>query len=153
MNHSGKVSRATSLLIAAMVAVLTLAVVVPGLRAAVTVASAATFTYNLAAGASSAPFFPAADRPVLVMGIQDTVGTRGVGFVTLLRVAGSFLEWTGLESTAGSAITQGFSSTPGTHIVFLDFSHKVDIRVNSADSFVVHNANTAAQTGNVTLIW
>lgn len=41
----------------------------------------------------------------------------------------------------------------GTHNVYLDTSHLVDIRVNSPDAFIVHNANTIAQTGVVTLIW
>jgi hypothetical protein len=71
----------------------------------------------------------------------------------MLHVPASFLEWTGLESTAGSAITQGFSGVAGTHILFLDFSHTVDLQVSTTDAFVIHNGNGAASDGNVTLIW
>jgi hypothetical protein len=114
---------------------------------------AMVISYSLANGASSSPITPPADQPVLIMGIQDQGGFRGVGQVTLLRVAGQFLEWVGLESTAGAAITQGFSSTPGTHILYLDFGHSVDLRVNDTDSFVVHNASGGLASGTVTLIW
>jgi hypothetical protein len=87
------------------------------------------------------------------MGQQNALGFRGVGQVTLLWVPGSFLEWVGLESPSGAAITSGYSSSPGTHIVFLDFAHQVDIQVNSADTFVVHNGSPQAQYGSVTLLW
>jgi len=70
-----------------------------------------------------------------------------------LRVPSSFLEWTGIESPAAAAITSGFSGTKGTHIVYLDFSHLVDIQVDTTDAFIIHNANTITQTGVVTLIW
>jgi hypothetical protein len=140
---------------AATVAVVTLAVLVPATHAVVLGPNAASFSYSLASGADSAPFTPVSDRAVLVMGTQTAVGNRGVGFVTLLHpsVAPLFLEWTGLESTAGSAIAQGFSGIAGTHIVFLDFAHQVDIRVASPNTFLVHNKGAGTQTGNVTIIW
>jgi hypothetical protein len=87
------------------------------------------------------------------MGTQTNSGFRGVGMVTLLRIPSSFLEWVGLESTAGAAITQGFNGAAGAHILFLDFSHTVDIRVNSPDTFVIHNGNGSPAAGNVTMIW
>jgi len=124
------------------------------------IANAANIPYNLAAGAVSADISVTADRPVLAMGICTTVGVRGVGHVTLLRtgVAPFFIEWTGLESTAGSAITQGFSDTTGTHIVYLDFAHQVELEiVGSAGAtptrMRVSNAAGGARTGHVTLIW
>jgi hypothetical protein len=110
-------------------------------------------SYSLAPGATSAPITPPAGQAVLVMGVQNVFNFRGVGQVTMLREAGELLEWTGLESTAGSSITQGFSSTSGTHILYLDFAHEVDLQVSNADSFMVHNASTALRTGVVTLIW
>jgi hypothetical protein len=110
-------------------------------------------TYNLAAGANSAAVTPASSTPVLVMGVQNNLGYRGVGEVTLLRVPSSFLEWTGIESPSGAAITSGFSGSAGTHIVYLDYGPFVDIRVNTTDSFVIHNANTIAMSGHVTLVW
>jgi hypothetical protein len=121
----------------------------------ITTPNSATFSYNLAPGGISTGFTPVFGRPVLVMGVNTTIGNRGVGQVALLRsgIAPTFLEWTGLESPAASAITSGFSSILGTHIVFLDFAHTVDIEVNTPDSFRIHNSNAAAQAGNVTLIW
>ena len=113
-----------------------------------------TITYSLAPGASSAPITPAAGQAVLVMGVQTQFGFWGVGQVTMLRVASSFLAWTGLESPGGSSIAQGISKTPGTHILFLDDTHQVDLQVsNGGDSFVVHNASASQAAGSVTLIW
>lgn len=152
MQDYKRARRFGSLVLATVAAILTLSVVVHATQV-ITTPNAAFISYNLAAGATSAPITPVANQSVLVMGTQTTVGVRGVGFVTMLHIPSSFLEWTGLESTAGSAITQGFSPAAGTHIVFLDFAHQVDIQVHTADTFVVHNGATAARTGNVTLIW
>ena len=153
MNDQTRFSRAISLFAAAVVAVVTLAVLVPATHAVALGPNAAAFTYSLAAGASSAPFTPIADKPIMITGIQDALGYRGVGFVSMLHVNGSFLEWTGIESPASAALTSGFSGTAGTHIVYLDYSHLVDLKVNSPDTFVVHNANTITMTGSVTLVW
>ena len=57
-------------------------------------------------------------------------------------------------TTPNAAITQGASSTAGTHIVYIDFSHTVDIRVASADTILIHNgADSGTRAVNVTLIW
>src|ERR1700691_799626 len=145
-------SRAGTLLLTGFVAVLALPV---GVHAAqpITTPNAAEVKYSLAAGANSAAVTPAASTPVLVMGVQNDLGYRGVGQVTMLHVPSSFLEWTGIESPASAAITSGFSGTAGTHIVYLDYSHLVDIQVASTDTFIIHNANTIAMAGVVTLIW
>jgi hypothetical protein len=121
-----------------------------------TVASAQQVTYKLAAGSVSAPIkIPVTNSPVFVMGVQTNQGTRGVGEVTILRISGpgGFLEWTGLDSTAGSAITQGFSGFPGTKIVFIDFDHCVIIEVHNADNIQVHNSCNFPVAGKVKLIW
>lgn len=154
MEHHKKVPRIVSLVLASVVAILTMSVVVNATQT-ISMPNAAIVGYNLAPSADSAAITPTAARPVLVMGVNTTIGNRGVGFVTLLRsgVAPLFLEWTGLDSTAGSAITQGFSAVAGTKIVFLDFSHTVSVQVNTADTFRIHNGSAAAQTGNVSLIW
>jgi hypothetical protein len=149
---SQNLSRSVGLFAAAAVASAMLAVTATAGPVALA-PTKASLTYNLASGATSAAVTPVTNKPVLVMGTQNSLGFRGVGFVTLLHVPAAFLEWTGLESTSGSAITQGFSGTAGTHIVFLDFSHLVDIQVNTADTFVVHNASSGTRTGVVTLIW
>jgi hypothetical protein len=148
-----RLSRVGTLLLTGLVAVLTLTV---ALHAAQTISmpNAAGIKYSLAPGTTSAAFTPAENTPVLVMGVQNSLGYRGVGQVALLHVPSSFLEWTGIESPASAAITSGFSSTAGTHIVYLDYSHLVDIEVASADTFVIHNANTSVtMNGVVTLIW
>jgi len=109
--------------------------------------------YSLAPGANSATITPVANRPVLVMGVCTSLGVRGVGQVTLLHIPSSFLEWTGLESPFGASITNGYSGTAGTHIVYIDYSHQVDIQVASSDTIRVHNGSGALRTGNVTLVW
>jgi len=139
-------------LVIGIVTTLTFAVVAQAIQT-ITLPSAALITYDLAPGTNSAPITPDINTPVFVMGTQNNLGFRGVGQVTLLRVPGSFLEWVGLDSTAGAAITQGFSSAAGTRIVSLDFSHCVNLRVNSADTFVVNNACGVQASGKVKLIW
>jgi hypothetical protein len=146
-----KISRLLIPVIAVLVVTLTGTVALESSQVIVT-PNAATIGYNLGPGGNSAPVVPVASQPVLVMGVQNNVGFRGVGQVTLLRVPSSFLEWVGLNSTAGAGITQGFSATPGTNIVFLDFAHQVAIQVNSADSFRIHNGSTGIRSGIVTLI-
>jgi hypothetical protein len=148
-----KLTRPARLLAAGIVCMLTLAVVAQA-TVTITVPNAATFNYALAAGGVTGAFtIPATFQPVFVMGTQNELGFRGVGQVTMLRVPGSFLEWVGLESTAGAAITQGFSGAVGTHIVFLDFSHQVDIQVASADAIRVRNSSTGFRSGVIRLIW
>jgi hypothetical protein len=145
-------SRLSTLLLAGVVAIVALNVAVHATQT-ITTPNALKVAYNLAPGASSATVNPAENVPVLVMGVQNDLGYRGVGQVTLLHVPSSFLEWTGIESPAAAAITSGFSGTAGTHIVYLDYSHLVDIQVASTDTFLIHNANTISMAGVVTLIW
>jgi len=152
MTRYDKLPRPVTLLVAAMIGALALAVTVHVSAVGVT-PNAAIVSYNLAAGANSAPITPAASQATYVMGVCNTLGFRGVGSVTMLRVPANFLEWEGIESPSGSAITSGFSGSAGTHIVYLDFSHQVDIRVNTADTFVIHNGAGSTRTGNVTLIF
>lgn len=149
-----KLPRPIVLSLAAVVTALTFAVVANATQT-ITTPNAATFSYNLAAGANSAPFIPVFGRAVLVMGVNTTIGDRGVGQVTLLRsgIAPTFIEWTGLESPAAAAITSGFSGVAGTHIVYINFGHTVDVEVNTPDSIRVHNGSGVLQSGNVTLIW
>jgi hypothetical protein len=148
------IPRVAQLLLTGVVATLTFVIVAQAVQT-ITVPNEASVSYALAAGANSGAIAPTSGVPVLVMGVQTTVGNRGVGHVTLLHpaVAPFFIEWVGLESTAGAAITQGFSAVVGTHIVYIDFAHTVDIEVNSADTIRIHNGNGAAMTGVVRLIW
>jgi hypothetical protein len=145
-------SRPFALLSAAVIATLTLATVA---KAAQTISTpnAAFLSYNLPPGAISTAIVPAANQAVLVMGTCTSAGFRGVGQVTMLRTPATFLEWVGLDSPAGAAITQGFSGTAGTKILFLDLAHQVSIEVHTTDSFRVHNLSAGSRAGNVTLIW
>jgi hypothetical protein len=116
------------------------------------------FTYDLAPGQTSRVYTLPANKSVTVTGNCLTHNYRGVASATLLQVTEpdgtpSFIEWVGLESHAGSVITQGFSGVAGTHILYLDWSHQVDIRVNSANTFVIHNASGGQRTGKVTLTY
>ena len=75
--------------------------------------------------------------------------------MSLLHIPSVGMTWVGLESTNNAAITQGLSGTVGTHIVYIDFGHLVDIQVASADTILVHNsaASQATLAVNVTLVW
>jgi len=145
-------SKLAPLILAALVGTLTVAVAVQTTQV-ITTPNATFISYNLAADANSGAITPAENQAVLVMGVQTTIGYRGVGNVTLLHVPSSFLEWVGLESPSKATITSGFSGTAGTHIVYLDYSQEVDIQVNSTDTFRIHNGSSAQRTGNVTMIW
>ena len=124
----------------------------------ITVPQEKNITYNLAAGAISPLITLPANQAVFLMGVNRTIGYRGVGQVTLLKIpstdpSGGFIEWVGLESTFGAAITDGFSSVPGTHILFIDYDHQVAIEVGSPDTIRIHNASTIQHTGHVKLIY
>lgn len=112
--------------------------------------------FNLAAGAVSASIGIPASRPVFVMGVTNTFSERSVGQATLLRAPGALIMWTGLESVAyfaNSSITSGYSSATGGHIVFLDYSHLVDIEVSGPDAIRIHNSAGDARNGTVTFVW
>jgi hypothetical protein len=157
MKEKSRIRRYAILSLAFVVAALTFAIVGKAAQT-VTVPNAANITYNLAAGAYSGPITPVANQAVLMIGSQTTPGYRGVASATLLHApcCPNFIEWVGLESPSinGSAITQGFSATAGTHILYLDYSDYVDVQVASADTIRIHNANPYySMTGNLELIW
>jgi hypothetical protein len=147
-----KFSRPGVILLATVVAIIT-SIVVANATQTITTPNAAFFSYTLAPGANSAAITPANERAALVMGWLTQ--TYGVGQVTLHHVPGTpgAISWVGLESTYPAAITQGFTSTAGTHIVYINLGHDVEIQMASGDTIRVHNGSTATTTGNVTLIW
>jgi hypothetical protein len=152
MNFWNRFSHLRNLLVAVVVALLTLAITAQAVQT-ITTANASIIGYNLAAGAFGPAITPVANQSVFVQCNQILAGFRGVGHVSLLRIPATFLEWVGLESPAGAAITSGFSAVNGTHIVYCDFSHTVDIEVNTADTFRIHNSHASAAAGNITLMW
>jgi hypothetical protein len=79
--------------------------------------------------------------------------TSGVGQVSLQHIPSGGMHWVGLEMGNPAAITQGATSAPLTHIVYIESSHLVDIEVASADTILIHNHNTVALAGNLTLVW
>ena len=130
----------------------------PGAPAPVPSPTRVSFAYDLAPGATSAPITVPANIPVSLMGIQTVSGFRGVGQASLLSIpgAGGFIEWVGLHSTASAAITQGFSGTAGTPILFIDWSHCVAVEVAGtpgSSQIQVHNTCPAQRTGLVTLTY
>ena len=145
-----KFSRPAVILLATVVAVIT-SIVVANATQAITTPNAAFISYSLAAGANSAPITPATNKSVLVMGCS-TVGA-GVDQVSLVHIPSTYMVWVGLESYNNATITQGVGNVAGTHIVYLDQAHTVDIQVASADTIRVHNGSAVTKAGNVTLIW
>ena len=119
----------------------------------ITTPNAAFISYSLAGGAYSAPITPATNRAVLVMGCNTTSGLPGVGQVSLYHIPSLGMIWVGLESYQNAAITNGASGIAGTHIVYIQSGHNVDIQVASKDTIQVHNGLSGTVAGNVTLIW
>ena len=138
---------------ATVVAIIT-SMVVANATQTITTPNAAFISYNLAPSASSAPITPASNRSVLLMGCCLTGPYQGSAEVHLVHFPSIYIEWFGLETTTTATVTSGFSNTAGTHIVWLDTQHVVDIQAASADTILIHNFQVAdAVTGNVTLIW
>ena len=152
MSYLRSLARPASIMLAALLVILT-AMSVQRAAAVTAAPNAALITYNLAASTNSAAITPASNTSVLVMGTNTTSGYRGIGYVTMLHVPSSFLEWSGINSTSNGTITDGFSGVAGTKIVQIDWVGNVNLEVNNTDSFVVSNAATFANTGSVTMVW
>ncbi len=87
--------------------------------------------------------------------MQNAVGFRGVGQVTLLRTTTppAFLEWVGVD-IATSAVTSGFSSSAGTHIIYCDYTGKtVDMQVRGTSAIQIVNTGAVKATGVITFSW
>ena len=110
-------------------------------------------TFDLAPGAVSPPITIPDNIPVQLMGVTNTFNFRGVGQASLLSIpgAGGFIEWVGLHSTSGAAITQGFSGVAGTNILFIDYDHQVRVEVASPTQIQIRNAAAAQRTGVITI--
>lgn len=150
------VFRPLQMLLAAMVAVVTLTILAHAAETAATANRAAT-TYKITPGESSGNITPAVNMPVMILADQTgtVCGCDDVGS-TLMTVVHSTVDgelvWNGFESNGGG-LTTGFSPTAGTHIVYVDWSHVVDLEVTNATSFHVYNAGSETANGTVTLIW
>jgi hypothetical protein len=113
------------------------------------------FDVSIPAGGTSNPIIvPAVNTPVSLTCVQNTEGFRGVGQATLLRVnPASFLEWVGMDVANGGTPSTGFSASPGTHIIYCDFSKEVDLQVASATQIQLKNTNSIAQTVVITWVY
>ena len=149
-----KFSRPGVILLATVVAIIT-SVVVANATQTFATPNAAYISYSLASGVNSAPITPAPSKSVLVMGCCTTSNDEAVGQVCMLHIPSNYIEWVGVESYNGSpsTITSGLSFVATAHIVWIDYAHKVDIQVASADTIRVHNADSSTKAGNVTLVW
>ena len=137
-------------------ATLTLAITAHAVQT-ITTANASQISYNVPINAFSGAITPVANLPVRVACTQTTVNYRGVAHATVLRIVGSFVEWVGLESpsAAVSTVTSGYSGVTGTHVLYCDYSHTVDLEVLAPDTLRIHNggALVSPAVGTVTLIW
>ena len=101
----------------------------------------------LAAGATTAPIaVPGLQSPTSLTCTAAVPGDSGVGQATLLRlVPTSFIQWVGMDQAsnmgATAKISQGFSATRGTHIIFCDFSGEVDVQIFNGNEIQVKNSN------------
>ena len=148
-----KLSYTATLLVAAVVATLTFAVAAHAVQTIIA-PNAAVISYSLTTGGNTAAITPVANKPVFVMGDQTVAGDVGSSDMTVVNSnpGDGELVWSGLESDGGG-VTAGFSPVAGTHIIFIDFAHQVDLEVANATSFKVHNGAGSTRTGGVTLIW
>jgi len=140
------------MVLAAIVAIVTSAVVANATQT-ITTPNAAFISYNLNPGADTSPITPATNRSVLVMGCctSSTSGVVGVGQVNLLHTPIVGMTWV---AHGMDGFSEGIGiSTMEAHITYIDNFHQVDIRVESADTILVHNGASTARAGNVTLIW
>lgn len=152
-------SRRSSAALAVLVAVVTLAVVGNAVQT-VTMPNVSATTYSLAPGANSANItIPVTDSPVEIGANCTIVGRRGIAHVTLHRtgVAPLFLQWVGLSSPAGPTVVgDWWPGGTSPHIVWLDFSHQVELRAVSASQIDVRSlipAGGPTATGSVKMIW
>jgi hypothetical protein len=149
--------RPAQFVLAAIVAITTLVVVAHAAESLAT-AQKMSIAYKLAPGANSGAIKPVANTPVLILADQTGVACDcdDVGS-SLMTVVNSTVDrelvWNGFESNNGG-LTSGFSPVAGTHIMYIDFGHVVDLEVSNATSFHVHNASTSeTYNGTVTLVW
>ena len=143
-----KSSRWAAILLAAVVAIITSAVVANATQT-ITTPNAAFFSYSLLPGADLGPITPASSRSVLILGCSTT--NQAVAQVTLQRMPGFGLVWVGLEQNG--AVTRGLSAQAGTHIVSIGSSNEVNIVTASIDTIIVHNSQNRTMAGNLTFIW
>jgi len=152
-------SRLPGLVLAAIIAVTTLAIVGNAVQT-VTMPNISTTLYNLPPGTNSPDItVPILDSPVQVMAGCVTVFRRGLAQVTMQRtsVAPLFIQWLGLGSSgAPVVVSDWWPGGANPHIAWVDFASQVELRAVSASAFDVRSLIPAAgpvATGRVIMIW
>jgi hypothetical protein len=112
-------------------------------------------SYNLAAGAVSAPITVPANRPVQLVGVSLTTGDPGVGQTSLLVTPAGLTMCVGLHSyPESSSVASGYNLVgSGVTIVYIDYNDNVFVETAGAGAVRVHNFGPNAQTGSVSLMW
>jgi len=113
-----------------------------------------TLTVTVPAGGTSNPItLPVANKPIQMIITNETVGNRGIAQVTIQRVnPDSFLEWVGMDIATGS-ISDSYSSSAGTHIIYADYDSDVDVQVHSATQIQLVNTYGASQKVVISMIY
>jgi hypothetical protein len=108
--------------------------------------------FVLSGGTNSDPITLPTDTPVFIIGTSITNGDRGTGFISVVHNLGSFIEWSGVNSTTGGAptTTGGFGSS-GTMLSF-DFNGTLTLKVVDADHFVVANTSGGTARGCIWIL-
>jgi glycine cleavage system aminomethyltransferase T len=80
----------------------------------------------------------------------------GVGQVSLLRLPGQYIVWTGLNAYNGIGVTTagGYSPSLGATIIFIDYAHLLAVEVAGPDAIRIHNTSSFdTDIGSVSLMW
>jgi hypothetical protein len=125
----------------------------PEAPTATTGATEHQYKFTIAAGSNSKLVSIPENRPVHLMIAGTTLGWRGVGEATVLSpTGGAFVEWVGIDYF-GNAISEGWTNTSGTHMVWADYTGQVDVQVASGHQIMVHNAAAFTETVVLSLIY
>jgi hypothetical protein len=146
------------LISAVTVATVTLAVTAHAVQT-IRTANAFTMSFSLSPGQGTGAITVAANSPTLVMGDTTPGNDPGLSEMTVATAPVSIM-WNGIESNGGGFTTGVNDGFAGTHMMFIDNMHCVDIEVNSANSFKVVSSNTIRcssipppLSGQVTEVW
>jgi hypothetical protein len=109
--------------------------------------------FNLGAFGSSDPITVPAETPVFIIATTTTPGNHQIGFISLVRVAGTDLEWAGVGSTNDTpGLAGGTSNTGGNDILNFGFNGQVALQTVGTDQFKVANFGANNQTGFVWIL-
>jgi hypothetical protein len=131
----------------------------PGAVVVATSISYKSRQYTIATGATQKGIeVPVSNRPIHMMVATTTDEDRAIGEATLMRVPDHFLEWLGADLGSQSEsppvpLNSGFSTSPGTHIMYADFLRAVDVQVETADKIQLKNNFGVPVTVIVTFIY